>query len=61
MAFVAAGSVVFVTVVVAFVQAYAAVMSSRPGAKSGAGWTLGIGLPIAALITASHWFHPIGW
>jgi hypothetical protein len=48
--------VAIVTVLFALLQVFAAGMSDVPGATSGAGWTLGIGLPIAAILAVTHWY-----
>jgi len=61
MSFILAGVVVAGTLGFAALQAFAAGMSDAPGVSSGAGTTLSIGLPIAALIAASHWLPHIGW
>lgn len=59
-AFILAGIILIGTLGLAALQVFAAGMSDVPGADSGAGWTLGVGIPAAILVAASHWFH-IGW
>lgn len=60
MAFIVAGIVLIGTLGFAVLQVFAAGMASSGNAKSGAGYTLAVGLPIATLIAASHWLK-IGW
>jgi hypothetical protein len=61
MALILAGLIALGTLGWAALQVFAAGMSDVPGAKSGAGTTLAIGLPAAALVAASHWWPHVGW
>lgn len=60
-AFIIAALVAVATLALAVLQVFGAGMSDRPGAESGAGGTLWIGLSIAALIAASHFLPSMSW
>ena len=64
MAFVLAGFIALGTVGLAAVQLMASGMSDNVDmSRSGGGflWTLGIGLPLAGIVAATHWLPHIGW
>lgn len=60
-AFIVAGLIVTVTLVVAVIAVWAVSMSDAPGVSSGPGWVLTVGLTAAALVAATHWLPHIGW
>ena len=61
LAFIIAGIIAVLTLAFAALQVFAAGMSDVPGAASGAGETLGIGLTIATLVAASHFLPHMNW
>jgi hypothetical protein len=60
-AFIVAGVVFTITVLLSLLMLFAAGMSDQPGAESGAGGVFVGGTILSALILATHWMPSIGW
>lgn len=61
-AFIIAGLVFVITVVLSVLTLFGDAMNDTRGdGGTSAGWVLGIGTICAALIAASHWMPNVGW